>query len=451
MADALINCEDTYHTREVAAIAATLALFKSDYVQAAQQATFALSLIPSEHLFARCVATVSLGYAARVNGDLQKANDSLAEAVMYGQMRDSASIVVFACYQLGQLHIAQGHLRLAAQTYHRALQLMREGKGEYLPTTALICIELARITLEWNDFEQAESLLEQGLHISRRTDTVDVLLIGLLALVKLRLAQGQEKTVGEVLEQAEDLVSRTRHPLLPAEVVAARVAFWLAQGKIAAANAWIRQLESSEQQWEDGSYDDIRLVQVRLYLANHQVAEAHRLLDSMQADSTVAGAHARKLAIDMVRIKACFMQGDVPQALDLLAQLLVIAEPEGYIRLFLDEDIWLFALLRHLLAQGKQVRYIHLLLGASAKYPVEASLSAADGTREVKHENQMLLSKREYEILRLIAQGLSNQDIANQLVISIGTVKTHINAIFRKLDAENRTQAVTQARSLGLL
>jgi ATP/maltotriose-dependent transcriptional regulator MalT len=135
------------------------------------------------------------------------------------------------------------------------------------------------------------------------------------------------------------------------------------------------------------------------------------------------------------------------EALITLERALTLAQPEGYIRLFLDEGVPMLNLLRQVRSRGLASNYISTLLSASGEQTVAAA------PRSVAHSSALVevLSERELEVLRLLAGGASNEEIAEQLVIAIGTVKRHVSNIFGKFTVSNRTQAVARARELGLL
>ena len=170
----------------------------------------------------------------------------------------------------------------------------------------------------------------------------------------------------------------------------------------------------------------------------------------MQQRDELSGNIDRVLAILVLRAVIWQARGNTSEALTALKQALRMAEPEGYTRLFVDTGLPMAHLLQHAAAQGISPQYIHRLLAAFGTSSKETS--ASDNSLVVAARPLLeLLHEREYEVLRLIAQGKSNQEIARTLVISLGTAKTHINNIFRKLDVRTRTQALARARELHLI
>jgi LuxR family maltose regulon positive regulatory protein len=133
----------------------------------------------------------------------------------------------------------------------------------------------------------------------------------------------------------------------------------------------------------------------------------------------------------------------VYRALSALERALALGEPEGYVRTFVDEGEPMAMLLRLALSQGMAPNYVARLLAAFGK-EIEPTPPAMESLVEP-------LSERELQVLRLVVAGLSNPEIAQELVIAVSTVKSHVNHIYGKLGVESRTQAVVKAQELALL
>ncbi len=173
---------------------------------------------------------------------------------------------------------------------------------------------------------------------------------------------------------------------------------------------------------------------------------ADRALGLIERLGSLAETQARNESVIEVRLLealALNAVGDQAHAMNALAGALALAEPEGYIRIFVDEGAPMARLLRQAESRGVAPDYVGQLLAAFG----EAAYSAAP-TAQLLPEP---LSEREFEILRLVAAGLTTQEIAEELVIAVGTVRTHLKNIYGKLDAHSRVQAVERARALNLL
>ena len=233
-------------------------------------------------------------------------------------------------------------------------------------------------------------------------------------------------------------------------VEAQRARLWLLQGDVAAAARWV---------WERGLHANDALsyareaahtVLARVLLAQGAPRDARALLDRlyMQAEAGGrVGSVIETLALRALAEAAC---GDMAPALVTLGRALALAEPEGYVRLFVDEGIAMAALLRRATAEGVSPAYARRLLAAAAP-PPEPSAPAAGARPAVSHPLPEPLTPREREVLELLAAGARNGEIAARLYVTLDTVKKHVGHIFGKLGVSNRTQAVARARALGLI
>jgi LuxR family maltose regulon positive regulatory protein len=187
----------------------------------------------------------------------------------------------------------------------------------------------------------------------------------------------------------------------------------------------------------------VRIAQGRLDPAGAFLSEAQRLLERLRADAEAKARTGSVLEILLLQALAFSAQGKGTEALPVLEHALTLAEPEGYIRLFVDEGEPMVALLRQAYARGIAPDYVAILLAAAGAPKLPAPPPAGSLLEP--------LTERELEILRLLVRGLSNQDIARELVITVGTVKSHVNHIYGKLGVQSRTQAIARAHSLKLL
>jgi LuxR family maltose regulon positive regulatory protein len=171
-------------------------------------------------------------------------------------------------------------------------------------------------------------------------------------------------------------------------------------------------------------------------------------LQQLHEAAMAAGRLENAIEILVLQALAFQVEGDANQALSPLKRALSLAEPEGYVRTYVDEGEPMARLLRRALQQGIAPGYVSRLLAAFG----EGAPPASPVTQALVDQPLIEpLTERELEVLRLIAAGLSNREIAQELVVAVSTVKTHINHIYGKLDAKSRTQAVAQARALDLL
>jgi len=272
-------------------------------------------------------------------------------------------------------------------------------------------------------------------------------------MARIKEAQGDLDGALALLDQAErEQVTSPDPDLRPVAALKARV--WVAQGRLAEALGWVRERRLSAQ--DDLSYlrefEHLTLARVLLAQsagdrADHSPREAMALLERLLHAAEAGGRTGSVIEILVLQAHAHRMRGDIPAALVPLERALTLAEPEGYVRTFVDEGASMRDLLRHATAAGIGGAYARRLL-AACEEPVGPGSAASKGITAGLAEP---LTAREVEILRLVAAGLKNQAIADHLVISVATVKRHIANTYGKLAVDHRAAAVARARDLHLL
>ncbi len=254
----------------------------------------------------------------------------------------------------------------------------------------------------------------------------------------------------EIIQKMEHIVREYDMPLLvPIQISAWQARIWLAQDKLEAASQWVgeRGLDA------DGElsllHETEYVVLSRILLAQGKIDVAVRLLRRLHEAAEVGKHTSRMIEILMLQALAFQAQADSDQAITMLEQALTLAEPGGFIRIFVDEGLPMARLLYEAVTRGIVPDYARRLLAA---FPVvEPEQTDSLKTHPPKSELVEPLSKRELEILQLLAEGLTNPEIATRLFLSLNTVKVHTRNIYGKLGVNNRTQAVAQARALGIL
>jgi len=265
-----------------------------------------------------------------------------------------------------------------------------------------------------------------------------------LLQARVQQAQGQMPDSSEALRQAEELARGPGVPLATAYRIAEfRVRQWLQQANLEAAARWVRQQALDPGDVFSYPQQIAHLNLARILTAQNRLEVALSLMERLLAQFESLGQMGRVLELLLLQALALVAKDDTPAALVALARALALGEPEGYLRVFLDEGASMAELLRHAGSRGIAPQYVARLLSEFNR----GGDAAADSRQPLIEP----LTDRERQVLRLLAQGFSNQAIADQLVIAVGTVKTHTASLYRKLGVASRTQAVARATQLGLL
>jgi LuxR family maltose regulon positive regulatory protein len=378
-------------------------------------------------------------------GAMSEAQQAFSEAVASGREEDGLRFAIgpVVC-NLAEIQFIQGHLRLAWQTCQQAAE-MGTVDGQRHATTGFAGLEQAKILYEWNDLEAAERSLREGLDLLRRGGIGEHFGNMHAVLAQIRQAQGDRAGARSAIQQAIQIAERARIRRLSIQALAYQTRIRLAQGGLELARRWAhdyRQTGGTEYLRE---FEDLTLA--RVMLADGQADEALVLLDSLLRAAEAAGRGGRVIEVLALRALARQAHGHTTRAVDDLARALELAEPEGFVRTFVDEGEPMAALLRQAASRGITPAYASTLLA------VLSTSESRGPTAPTLHAQPLVepLSGRELEVLDLLAEGLTNAEIARRLVISLPTVKSHTRNIYGKLGVHDRKQAVAQARELGIL
>lgn len=393
----------------------------------------ALALLPEASHTARGLVSMNLGIAYWHMGRMDAAEAALQAAIPATQQAGNTYGEVTAQTFLARTWAVRGQLRRAAvelEAIHA-----RTRRVFALPLAAM---DLTTLYYEWNQLEQARGYLADSLQASRTSGNLEFTLSALMLQARLQQAGGDAQSARQTLAemhalvQAGGLPERARSRLAGLEVQLA-----LARDDLPAAQQLRAGLEAHTE--HHPFYRFLGLTPARLHIAAGDLAAARDLLDAAIATARREGWGYGLVAALVLRASAV---EEAPAALEFLAEALDLAQPEGYLRTFLEAGAGLVPHLQAAARRGLHPAYVGQILSGFARVP--AARAPNGGLVEP-------LSERELEVLRLVAAGLSNRQIAAQLVVSLNTVKSHVHNVCAKLDAQNRTQAAARARELGLL
>ena len=439
----------------VAATRAYIAFRRGDASRTIELALEALEHL-SENQMTRCLVAWYLGIAYLWHGNLAAGAAALTKARAISQAAGNSYVAFMATFELAQTQVRQGHLHQANQSYQQALDL-GAAQGVRLAATGPAYVGIGELQREWNHLDMAAHSLQEGITLCQQTGNTAILLLGYIALARVRQAQGETAEADALIQQiAQRLRTANLPPLNAAPLAAWHARLSLTQGDIALAARWVQQrqvrVEDELRSPREIEYQTLARVLIAQQRPDEALSLLGRLLDLAEREGRVGNA-LEIVVLQAVASQAC---GDDARAQGLLSRALCQAEPEGYIRLFVDEGIPIARLLVQMRGHrgsnqcgsfAYRERLLALLGRASpegAPHPVGAV--AGPGVSPFGET----LSERELEVLRLIVAGCSNQEIADRLVIAVSTVKWYVNAIYGKLQVASRTQAIARARELNI-
>jgi LuxR family maltose regulon positive regulatory protein len=418
---------------KIAAARANVAQAQAQTETIIVQGQRALEYLHPDNLAERSMAIRSMGFAYYIQGDLAGATRAYTEAYSLAQAAGDEIDSTLASIRLGQVQEAENQLHQAAETYRHVLPLI----DVYSPYNAPVAyLGLARILYEWNDLDAAEQNGEQSLKLSRQYDqVVDRLVLSEVFLAQLKLARGDATGAMDRIMQAEQTSRLKNYTYRLPDIAYTKARIQLYQGNVDEA----AQLAQN---------NVIPLMQARVLIAQGNPSAALAVVESQRQQAEAKKMLQKLLLVKAVQSVALFANAEKDPAVQVLAEALALAEPGGYIRLFVDEGALMAELLLEAASRGIRPDYIARLLAAFEGEPKEERQAAS-----VPAPSSLIepLSQRELEILGLIAQGLSNREIGERLFLALDTIKGHNRKIFDKLQVQSRTEAIARARELDLL
>jgi LuxR family maltose regulon positive regulatory protein len=422
---------------------------QGDFVTTVKYAEMSLQLTPESDLFQRSQANVTLGFSNWATGNLEAALKAMSEWMDNMQKTGNVIFVVASAFALADILIALGRLTEAEATLNRSLELASTQGDEAEKITAHHYLILALIAFERCDKELFSRRLQKAQKLGELTTLVDWPYRWNLAQALIKEGEKDCEAALKLLDEAQ--ASYVLNPIpdsRPIEALKTRI--YLKQGRFDKIQAWVQKTGFSTSDEINYMSEFEHLVLARVRIANRDFSGIDDMLERMLKTAESQNRLQSVLEILLALFQSHLAQGNQDQAIKNLNQALVIAETEGYTRLFMDEGDSLRSSLETLSKDRDhpQQKYITRLLFAFSQSDIIPSKSKIDPRQTGLVEP---LTERELEILRLVAQGLSNTEISQRLFLALSTIKGHNLRIFTKLQVQNRTEAVASARDLGLL
>lgn len=439
-----------------AALRAFLSSFKGDAKTSLELSVRALELLSEENLFMRSLVADNLGMVYLILGDFDSSIKAFTQAAEISNQTGNVMIAVGALCNMAGLWMLQGQLKRAWSANMEALDLATDKRGRRLPVAGKALLGLGEIAREWNQLESAEGYLKEGIELFRLFGELGSVL-SYVALARIKEVQGDLEGAQDIVDLARQLAVQFDASTMDDELVDAYQAqLWIAKGKNEQVLRWVegKQLEKLvAQKVGESRFDPMwefhSQTLARVYISQGRYDDALRVIEPML--NMAKASQRMRSVLKMLAMQAVIVKsmGDTQNALQILEQALNLAKEEGFVRTFLDEGEPMVQLLYEAAAKGVVPEYTGQLLAAYTS-PETSSVSFKS---ETKGQIELVepLSDREVEVLELIAEGFSNQEIATRLHISLSTVKGHTSNIYGKLSVNKRTQAVARAKELGIL
>ncbi len=431
---------------------------RRDFLSAIKYADLAYKLIPEENQNLRAQTTAILGASYLINGDLDAAcrsmNDWIDNSLKVGNYYYAFA---YAMAEKADILTAQGHLREALRTYQQSLELASKHDSGVLRVMAHHYLGMAMLFHEMGDGKAADQHLQKSIGLAGLHTSVDWSYRRCVAQARMKEFAGELEAAIELLDEAKRFYIKTLIPhTRPIDAIKARI--YLKQGRLSKAEEWVKEqgLSVDDEPSYLREYEHITLARVLVAESKNQreefaITKALSLLDRLLKAAKDTKRIGSMLEILVTQALAYQAQENASRALATLERALTLAEPEGYLRMFLDEGAGMVQLLRQAAGHGILPDYTRKLLSA---FDADQQGKEEETSRSTSPASSSLIepfSQRELEVLRLFKTELSGPEIARELVVALSTVRTHTKSIYSKLNVNSRRAAVKRAIDLGLI
>lgn len=418
----------------IASIRATLGVTRYDADSIRTQSLIALEHLHPHNLPVRAATIWTLGVAYQLQGDRAAARRAYTEALSISKRIGHIMITLMSSLGIGEIQESDNQLSLAAQAYQQVIQLAGE------PPLLVACdayLGLARIWYERNDLDAAEQHVQQSMQLAKQIEKTDRLTESELFAAKLKLARQEISAAEALLTKARHEVQDQHYKRLRGEMKHFELLISLHHGNFAET---VKLLETGE----------FPVLQARIHMIQGNARASLAILGTLYDQAKAKQWKNDEIKLLILQALAFQVQGNMERALQRLNDALIRAKNEGFVRLFIDEGKAMLDLLTAAAARCIQPEYTEFLL-ANMHHEQKLNDFAAHSFPIRFEPFVEAISERELEVLQLIAQGCSNQEISDRLFLALSTVKGYNRNIFDKLQVKRRTEAIARARELGLI
>jgi LuxR family maltose regulon positive regulatory protein len=427
---------------QAAAAHALVATFQDDPQVTLLHARRALEFAPGDASW-RSSVLLARSNAYFLTGDMAACLADLEAALVIATAQHDHLLALFEMSKLAQTCWTHGQLSRAVQVCQTALQYLQQNDLAHTPLGNQIFITWGAILCERNDLDHAAEYTLRGLEVSRSGQDVLEQLLAYRTMARLCIAQRDLTAAEKYLQQADTLSQSYHLPLQHlSTLIGVKAQCLIRLGKLAEADAELHRLDvEAEPKIPFAYYGRVYISLAQLHLAQGNLAAAEQTLDRVVEFAQASGQRRWIMSAQIVRAMLYLTRRELSPALSALAEALELSEPAGFIQEFLDEGEPMRQLLVEAIRHHVKPEFAQQLL---QRFSTDRIAAQPIGLVEP-------LSDREIEVLKLVAEGRSNQEIAAKLYLSLRTIKFHTSNIYGKLSVKNRTEAVAKARDLGLL
>jgi len=438
----------------IAGLMVQLTAWQRDYPRMIEFNHQAREYLPKNHwILGYCAMMRGTGFWAK--GNLTAAKAAFLEAASIGKASGNKRVAVTSGIYLGHTLELEGHLGQAAELFEESIQFTKQD-GRESPLVGYFQVEISKVLYELNQLDLASQRCKEGIKRCKRLSDGRFEKLGHCLLTRVYMAKGDFANASNSIQNAEQAHPGTAATVDMRGVEYPQIRLWLAQKKLREVESWLNESDLNLQNISHFKTKLTYTMHARALIAlgrkhpgGTYLKDALNLLEELYFLAEKNGWMSKEIEILVLQSLALQEQGDTNQAFIFLERALTLAEPEGFIRTFVDEGEPMAHLLYKALSRELSPDYVRQLLGA---FPTGKSEPVAP-TRTPAPESDWVepLSEREIEVLQLIAEGLTNQAIAKRLYLTVNTVKAHTRNIYSKLGVNNRTQAVARGKTIGIL
>jgi LuxR family maltose regulon positive regulatory protein len=351
---------------------------------------------------------------------------------------------------------AQGFLKRTLEICQQQMELADDMGLSQTRLAGFLLSVWGETLAELDDLDRGLDLVERGFGLLEHKANMEMLGWSYLCLMRVLFSRGDWVGAEEATRKLGRIAQETATPAwIPKQMAAWQARLWLAQNKLEAASQWVEEQGFQEGREPEAPHEidffvlNDYVVLARILFVQEKLEETTNLLLHLLDAAEVGGRTTKAIEIQILQGLTFQAGGEISRALAAIEQAIGLAEPEGFIRIFVDEGPPMARLLYEALSRGIAPDYVRRLLVA---FPVTEP-EQTDVSQILASNSEVIepLSERELEVLQLLAEGLTNQEIGSRLFLALNTVKAHSSNIYGKLGVHSRTQAVAKARALGLL